>query len=310
MSEKHQTWGWMLAVDFFFAGMGGAMLVIAAVIDLFIEPYQVSLLGNILGPLCMCVGCGFLILELGRPMQAWRVFMNPKAILTFGAWTMTVAIISGLAYAFYTSFAVDFGLTAGGERDLLRQLLALVNIVTGLVVATYPGVLLGRHKGRPFWVGPGIMALFLLSSMVTGLALHCLCAIIVPIEGSVLSSLPKLVSAMLLAQGLLWVGYLWIKATGTTAAQSASAQRWINGDLAKGFKIHFMVVGTLVPMILMLFPLAFFQAIAALLVLFGGVMMRMQTVTSGQDRTFLPGELKYRSRLPQGKEKFLKKAWM
>ncbi|EAT16895.1 polysulfide reductase NrfD [Desulfuromonas acetoxidans] len=307
MSEKHQAWGWMLAVDFFFAGMGGAMLVIAAIIDLFIAPNQVSLLGNILGPLCMCVGCGFLILELGRPMQAWRVFMNPKAILTFGAWTMTIAIISGFAYA---SFGIKSSLIFWNEGDFLRHLLALVNIVTGLVVATYPGVLLGRHKGRPFWVGPGVMGLFLLSSMVTGLALHCLCAIVVPVEGSVLSSLPKVIAALLLVQALMWVGYLWIKASGTTAAESASAKRWINGDLAKGFKIYFMLIGTVVPMILFLTPIAFFHGLAALMVLFGGVMMRIQIVTSGKDRTFLPGELQYRSRLPKGDEKFLKKAWM
>ncbi|WP_316348153.1 NrfD/PsrC family molybdoenzyme membrane anchor subunit [Desulfuromonas acetoxidans] len=307
MSEKHQAWGWMLAVDFFFAGMGGAMLVIAAIIDLFIAPNQVSLLGNILGPLCMCVGCGFLILELGRPMQAWRVFMNPKAILTFGAWTMTIAIISGFAYA---SFGIKSSLIFWNEGDFLRHLLALVNIVTGLVVATYPGVLLGRHKGRPFWVGPGVMGLFLLSSMVTGLALHCLCAIVVPVEGSVLSSLPKVIAALLLVQALMWVGYLWIKASGTTAAESASAKRWINGDLAKGFKIYFMLIGTVVPMILFLTPVGFFQGLAALMVLFGGVIMRIQIVTSGKDRTFLPGELQYRGRLPQGDEKFLKKAWM
>jgi len=307
MSAKHQSWGWMLAVDFFFAGMGGAMLVVAAIIDLFIGPNQVSLLGNVVGPLCMCVGCGFLILELGRPLQAWRVFMNPKAILTFGAWMMTFAIISGLVYA---SFGINHELIFWRDWGFLRQLLALVNLITGLVVATYPGVLLGRHKGRPFWVGPGIMGLFLLSSMVTGLALHCLCAIIMPVDGSVLNNLPKLLAALLLTQGLLWAGYLWIKATGTTAAEAASAQRWIKGDLSKGFKISFLLLGTVLPLVMLLIPVTLFQGIAAVLVMFGGVMMRMMTVTSGNDRTFLPGEQLYRSRLPQGHERFLKKNWI
>ena len=307
MSEKHQSWGWMLAVDFFFAGMGGAMLVIAAVIDLFIAPNQISFLANIVGPLCMCIGCGFLILELGRPLQAWRVFMNPKAILTFGAWMMTFAIISGFVYA---SFAINHSLIFWREWDFLRQLLAVINIVTGLVVATYPGVLLGRHKGRPFWVGPGIMGLFLLSSLVTGLALHILCALIIPIEGSVLYSMPKLTAFLLLSQGLLWAGYLWIKASGTTTAETRSVQRWINGDLANGFKVSFLLIGTILPMIMFLFSAPLIQGLAALMVLYGGVIMRMQTVTSGNDRTFLPGELMYRSRLPRGNEKFLKKTWM
>ena len=82
---------------------------------------------------------------------------------------MTFAIISGLVYAAY---GIDYSLIFWRDWDVLRRLLALINIVTGLVVATYPGVLLGRHKGRPFWVGPGIMGLFLLSSLVTALAAH------------------------------------------------------------------------------------------------------------------------------------------
>ena len=37
----------MLAVDFFFAGMGGAMLIVAAIIDLFIGKNQISVLAVI-----------------------------------------------------------------------------------------------------------------------------------------------------------------------------------------------------------------------------------------------------------------------
>jgi hypothetical protein len=34
MKPEEDVWGWMLSTDFFLAGMGGAMLVIAALIDL------------------------------------------------------------------------------------------------------------------------------------------------------------------------------------------------------------------------------------------------------------------------------------
>ena len=48
MKHKEDTWGWMLAVDFFFAGMGGAMLLIAGIADLFLGQGSVSLLGSLL----------------------------------------------------------------------------------------------------------------------------------------------------------------------------------------------------------------------------------------------------------------------
>lgn len=307
MSNKHQTWGWMLAVDFFFAGLGGGMMAIAAAVELF-GGARMSPLANLLGPACMCIGCGFLTLELGRPLRAWRVFMNPKAILTIGAWTMTFAIVSGFIYA---AMSFPFDLIFWRDWTILGKCLAVINLVTGLIVATYPGVLLGRQKGRPFWVGPGIMALFLLSSMVTASALHFLSGLLLPAPAvNIWRALPALIAALLLLQLLLWSGYLWIKQNGATALEAASARRWTSGDLSFAFKAVFMVLGTVVPLILALLASSTAQALGAILVLVGGVTMRLLTVRSGEDRTFLPGEQRYRLRLPTGNEEFLHKNWL
>jgi formate-dependent nitrite reductase membrane component NrfD len=332
MSNKHQNWGWMLAVDFFFAGMGGGMMAIAAVVELFGGGTRMSLLGNLLGPACMGIGCGFLVLELGKPFRAWRVFMNPKAILTVGAWMMSIAMVSGFVYAV---MGIPLDLIFWRNWAILGKVLACINLVTGLTVATYPGVLLGRQKGRPFWVGPGIMVLFMLSSLVTGCALHYLSALLMPVLGTLLApvltsssalyflsgvvnpapaaaiwhALPGAIAALLLLQLLLWSGYLWIKQSGATAAEAASAQRWISGDLSLIFK-GFMVLGTIAPLVLLLLDIPAAQVAGAVLVLLGGVTMRVLTVRSGEDRTFLPGEQKYHLRLPTGSEEFLRKNWL
>jgi protein NrfD len=55
-------------------------------------------------------------------------------------------------------------------------------------------------------------------------------------------------------------------------------------------------------------PSTLCQGIGALLVLVGGVVMRCLVVYAGEDRTWMPGEQKYRKRLPTGDEPFLK-AW-
>jgi len=312
MKTKHQGWGWMLAVDFFFAGMGGGMLVIAGIVELFVGAGRTSLLGNLLGPIFMCIGCAFLILELGRPLQAWRVFMNPKAILTAGAWIMSIAIVAGLAFASFGLNPAWLGMDKlfWQDLDFVRKLLAGVCLLTGLVVATYPGVLLARHKGRPFWVGPGMITLFLLSSLVTGVSAHFLSGLVLPpatVPG-VWANLPALAGGLLFFQLLIWIGYLWVKCTGATEAEAASALRWISGDYSGSFKFGFMLLGTVVPLVLVLTSSQAFQAVGALLVLLGGLIMRCLVVYAGEDRTWLPGEKKYRSRLPHGDEAFLK-AW-
>lgn len=303
MSQKHDTWGWMLAVDFFFAGMGGAMICIAGLVDLFYDQVGVSLLGNFLGPICIGIGAGFLILELGRPFQSWRVFVNPKAILTFGAWNMLVAIVAGLLLASFGLAQVPWQSSIG-----FRKLLAVICVITGLVVATYPGVLLGRHKSRPFWVGPGLMSLFLLSSLVTGLAAHLLCGLTTTVTAGILPDIFRWIAAgLLVLQLALWLGYVLIKKTGTTRLEAEAASRWLDGDLAGLFKYGFLLTGTLVPLILLLWSMSF-VSVGSALILLGGLLMRWLTVSAGEDRTWIPGEQLYRSRLPKGNEDFLR-AW-
>jgi len=314
MKTKHEGWGWMLAVDFFFAGMGGGMLVLAGIVELFVGEGRTSFAGNLLGPVFMGVGCCFLVLELGRPLQAWRVFMNPRAILTAGAWIMTLAMIAGLGYAAFGLDPAWFGRATfpwQQELSLVRKILAVVCVLTGLVVATYPGALLARHKGRPFWVGPGLIPLFLISSLVTGVAAHFLSgfALAPGVYSPVWSSLPSLAAGLLFFQLLFWIGYLYVKRTGATVAEAASAQKWISGENSASFKFGFMLAGTIVPLILLLQPLPALQALGSVLVLVGGVVMRCMVVNAGRDRTWLPGEQKYRGRLPHGDEAFLRATW-
>ncbi len=302
MSHKHDTWGWMLAVDFFFAGMGGGMLVIAGLADLFVGEGMTSLLGNVAAPLFVALGACLLVLELGRPFQSWRVFMNPKAIMTFGAWCMLFAIGSGIILASFAISALPWsGLVAG------RKFFAVCSVVFGLIVATYPGLLLARHKARPFWTGTGIMSLFMISSLVTGAAAHIFCSIVVPAESAAVIAVLIWFTALLLAmQFIFWIGYVWVKYSGTTEREALAAKRWISGNYSTLFKGGILFAGTLLPFILVLMPGDGFKAVASLLVLLGGLIMRLMVVYSGQDRTWLPGEQKFRSRLPVGDEDFLK----
>ncbi len=302
MKQTESTWGWMLVTDFFFAGMGGAMLLIAGIADLFLGAGYTSLVGNFLAPVLVAGGASLLILELGRPLRAWRVFMNPQAILTVGAWCMLMAIGFGFAFA---SFGIPTLPWSGWT--VARKILAVLCALFGLVIATYPGILLGRHKARPFWTGPGMMVLFLVSSLVTGSAAHLLSnLILLPQISEVQKALPGLATGLLAFQLLLWPAYLWIKRSGTTDREAVAVSLWVKGELALGFWVGILLVGTLLPLVCLLVPNSIAQALGAGLALVGGLLIRLLVVRSGAYRTWLPGEEKYRSRLPRGDEAFLK----
>jgi formate-dependent nitrite reductase membrane component NrfD len=209
-----------------------------------------------------------------------------------------------------TSFYVPANLykvpwaASSGWQPVLSGILLLF----GLIVASYPGVLLARHVARPFWTGPGIAVLFMLSSLVTAISAHQLLNLIeTPQPATLAAGLRWIAAALLALQALLWLIYLYVKRTGGTKPEADAALRWIMGSMAPAFWLGLLGCGTLVPLVLQLFvPNAI--AIAAALAILGGAILRYIVVASGQDRTWIEGEQKYNSRLPRGDEAFLK-AW-
>jgi hypothetical protein len=103
------------------------------------------------------------------------------------------------------------------------------------------------------------------------------------------------------------VGYVAIKKNAGTEYEVVSAERWLTGDLAAGFKA-FLICGTLVPLLMISSANPAVTVAASFCVLLGGALMRLLTVQAGETRTMLPGEEDFRSRLPLGDEAFLT-AW-
>lgn len=312
MAHHEETWGWMLATDFFLAGMGAAMLVVAGFVDLYLGPGQISFIARLIAPVCVAAGAGLLVFELGKPFEGWRVFVNPKSILTFGAWNMTFAILSGFALAtFYVPACITNLLPASlnplpwASITALRVFFEVLTILFGLVVASYPGVLLATHVSRPFWTGPGIAVLFILSSFTTGLAFHQVSNfVLAPDASDAISYLRMLSAILLLLQTALLPIYVAVKRKSGTAFDQESAGWWSSGKMAKGFWFV-TLVGSAVPLIIeAAVPAAIVGA--AVLTMLGGLVFRNIVTYTGQDRTWLPGEKEYYAHLPEGSERFMK----
>ena len=154
-----------------------------------------------------------------------------------------------------------------------------------------------------------MMMLFLLSSLITGLVAHILSSVILPpTSGDLTNSLKWLVVIFLGMQMLFWIGYLWVKYTGTTEREAIAAKKWIQGNSSYLFWIGFILMGSLLPIILLILPAKIYLVLGSVLALLGGALMRLMVIDSGKERTWLPGEIAYRTKLPTGTEEFLK-AW-
>ena len=133
---KKPVWTWEVPLYFFVGGAAGAAAVIGVAADLsgadralVRDARRVAAAGAVLsGPL--------LVADLGRPerfLNMLRVF-KPQSPMSVGAWTLS-------AFGGASTFAVI---------GPLKRLASVASAATGLVMATYTGVLIGA-TAIPVW---------------------------------------------------------------------------------------------------------------------------------------------------------------
>ena len=300
--KTERTWGWPIAGYLFLGGLGGGAIIVSSAADLFFGRGDVFALGSFMTAVLIALGSGLLIFELGRPLQFWRVFSRQKAIMTVGAWMLSLLIVTSFVYfTFWPDFS-PWRTLAG-----VRKALAAFNLLLGLGVCTYTGILLGSLKPRCFWNTPALPVLFLISGLSTGVALQSLLAGFWPYSGGhdVVEAMHTWLKAidlglMVLELSILLV-YVLMMRTTLGAAAARSATRWLTGSYALPFWGGVIGLGLLLPAVLYALGV---PVLPALCVLAGGLILRFLVVYS-DDRAFLPGEEKYLSRLPRGDEPFL-----
>jgi formate-dependent nitrite reductase membrane component NrfD len=166
MSEL--VWGPILAGYLFLGGLAGGAYVVGAFADLFkSEDYDVlSKSGTYISLISIIVGLVLLVLDLKRfkvdplvILNAYRRF--PNSILTVGTWIITGFTVVSL---------VTTVLWLLNGNKLVRKILGVIGILMGLSTAAYTGLLLSFSRGSPFWTTPYLPWTFVISGMLTGLA--------------------------------------------------------------------------------------------------------------------------------------------
>jgi len=171
------SWGYMVIIYLFLAGLGAGALTTSASLVLRGGPAGVHFTfarwGAFIAPPAVALGTLFLLFELGSfEAGNWFRWLNLFKIvnlspMSIGSWLLLVFIIFSLFYAF-TFLSPLSG--PGDKQDKMRRQLAWVGVPLGVAVAIYTGVLLGAMPSRPFWNSPILALLFLVSALSTGIA--------------------------------------------------------------------------------------------------------------------------------------------
>ena len=161
-------WSGVLPVYLFLGGLGGALLVVCAVLDVVgARRFRRSVRAAAWCALfCLVVGVALLLVDVRVPARAiafWESFVNPSSWLTRGAWLLVAAVPASFGYA----FAVR-GSWPGG---VLRRAYAVLVALLGFCVAAYTGFLLMSAAAVPAWGTLLLPALFCASAASSALAL-------------------------------------------------------------------------------------------------------------------------------------------
>ncbi len=284
--QGQKNWGWMVVLDLFLAGLGGGTFFFSFMLTQLNEYPTLARLGTLIGPAVVLAGSLLLILDLGSAGRALQLWSRPAALRTSwiirGAWLQTGFIIFGLAYALpqFGAFAW-LPWHASGGVGLAFGWLA---VILALTVPVYPGVLLGVVRSIPAWNNAALPLLFLLSGLNAGIAILQLLALGLPVT---VAGLHLLATAGVIIIVLLLVTLAaYVEVVRHSGRTGEASVRRLRSAL---FVLGVPVLGLGVPLVLSAVGLGLtdltqiraLEAISAVLVLEGTLLLRHAVVTSG-----------------------------
>lgn len=185
-----QIWDWRVALYLFLGGVAAGLAVMAAVMHLYRHgdlTYKEngSWIAPLLVPVVLGVGMLFIFLDLENKLNVYRLYLTVKIFspMSWGSWGLLAFFPLSGAFALAALPEKHYGwLQLGMVKNLARFLsskaipLAIFNLLMGIFIGIYTGVLLSSFIARPLWNSSILPVLFLLSALSAGSALMIIVA--------------------------------------------------------------------------------------------------------------------------------------
>ncbi len=302
IDPTYHVWGWDVSVYLFLGGVTAGIMILTALLGLRESeerPSRWLRLMPLAAPVLISVGMAALFWDLDYKLHVYRFFLAfvPSSPMSWGSWLLMVVypatILLGLAgldeeesrwldgLGPLRALRLDAVLRWVRARARDRQrLLRWVNLVVGVGLGVYTGVLLGTLGARPAWSSPLLGPLFLTSGLSTGAALM----MVFPLGEKVHATLVRwdlvaiVVELSLLALFLIGLG------SGGQASRGAAAL-FLGGPYTATFWGLVVLTGLAVPLVMDAIEVGLRRratVAAPLLVLAGGLALRFIIVAAGQ----------------------------
>lgn len=331
--DPHLTvWSWEIPLYLFLGGLVAGLMVLAGLAMRRVARGEdsrgfFSLQAPLLGFVLINLGMAALFLDLTHKLYVWRVYLTlqPSSPMSWGSWVLLLvygALLVSSLIRLHEAWpwlgqrvpALRTASDALLARPTWLAMLGWVNIVLGVAVGIYTGILLNTMVARPLWNSAILGPLFLFSGLSAGAATLHLASTLWPgrpapqgMVGGAFASLVQPIGAqppdkhqvdglirydqLFLVVELILIALLIVNLHTSSASHAQAAALIMNGPYALPFWGLVVGLGVLVPMVWQALELSRrirHTVVPALLVLVGGFTLRWVMVNAGQLSHIVP----------------------
>ncbi len=304
--STQNVWTWWIALYLFLGGLGGAVVVVTCLTDIYIKKHkQLVIWGNISALIMLSVGSLMLFLHLLDPWAVIHV-LNPMVLINkpdawiswgtqFIIWMIVWSMVYTLPYLLESAFWKKMPLVGsilgaftwlGNLSEKFHKTIGWLAIINAAGTVAYTGLLLQSFPAVALWHNPGVPLLFMVSAFSTAMAflLLVLYLAINDKEDATLRVFYERTDVILIAVELLIIFVFFhfttygLESARYTAGILWNDMGWIVGFLAFGLIVPFLIEfrgvtkgwNSPVPIVL-----------AAIMVLSGGYLLRHYFMYAG-----------------------------
>ncbi len=279
--------GVAIALYFYMTGLSAGSFILSTLAYGFgVQRYKpLGKVGVVLATVLLVLAPVNLIIDLGRPARFWHLFpyLNLASPVTWGSFLLTIYPINCLIYGYF--------MYKGDERR--TKIFGLIGIPLAIAVHGYTGFILALSKARALWNTAVMPILFLVSAMVSGIALMIIVVVIKDrffsqekrVNRELVIDLGKILAGAILADLFLIFSDVLVLLTADTEAREA-ATLILSLDFSPLFLGVEIFLGSLVPLAILAAPgtrrRVGWVTLAAVFVMIGIWAMRYIMVIGGQ----------------------------
>jgi tetrathionate reductase subunit C len=282
-----ETFGTLIAIYFYLTGLSAGSFIISTLSYGFgFERFKpLGKIGIVIATLLLMAAPMFLLAHSGQKLRVWHLFvyLNFTSPITWGSFLLILYPVNCIIYGFF--------MFRGRKR--LTRTFGLIGIPLALMVHGYTGFILAFGKARPLWNSSIMPFLFLVSAVVSGIAMMMLVSFIRDrfftkehiVNTDILFALARMLGWCLVLDLFMTATETVVHGISHLGAQESVALL-MTGSFAGLYLVLENLVGKVIPLIVVFWPQARrtvpILLIASILVMIGIYIMRYNVVVGGE----------------------------